>query len=342
MSLTEDPGSSAKAVDFNVRAQIKRSLAIERAAVEGLISRVGAEAEEAVRLLHECTGHVIVTGLGKAGAVARKLAATFSSTGTPSLYLHPVEALHGDLGVIQREDTVIVISNSGESPEIIELLPHIKRLGVKVIALTAGSQSTLAKESAVVLDVSVTSEADALGLAPTASTTAAMAMGDAIAAALMAVKGITREQYAAYHPSGSLGNLLAMRVEDIMIEGEQRPQVAQDVSVREAIFEMTSKRLGATFVVDGEGCLCGIMTDGDLRRLFQNTANPLDMAVKDAMISNPKWTTPDTLAVEALRLMENHNITVLPVLDEDNKPVSAIHLHDLVKAGLATWSSMND
>ncbi|MCP4639683.1 MAG: KpsF/GutQ family sugar-phosphate isomerase [bacterium] len=323
---------------MNIQEIVRQSLEIERDAVAALVDRVGDACERAVKLLHACSGRVLVTGVGKAGLVGRKLAATLSSTGTPAAFVHACEAAHGDLGMLCEDDVVIAVSNSGESRELVELLGHLKRLGVKIVALTGAVDSTLGSESDVVVDVGVEQEADTLGLAPTASTTAALAMGDALAAGLMSVKGFSEEQYARNHPGGSLGNLLLMRVEDLMVSSDRMPVVSADVVLRDAIYEMTSRRLGSTFVVDEDGVLVGIITDGDLRRLLQRNTDPLEMPAAEAMTRDPKRTRPDVLAIEAMQYMEDHKITVLPVVDATGRPLSAIHMHDLVKAGLALWS----
>ncbi|MBN2309479.1 MAG: KpsF/GutQ family sugar-phosphate isomerase [Candidatus Hydrogenedentes bacterium] len=323
---------------MDIQSVIRRSLAIERDAVAAVLEKVGEECERAVMALHACPGHVIVTGVGKAGLVGRKLAATLSSTGTAAVFLHAGEALHGDLGVVHDGDVVIAVSNSGESKEIVELLPYLRRLEITLIALTGVTSSSLARQSDIVIDVGVSCEADTLGLAPTASTTAAMALGDALAAGVMRVKRFTREQYARNHPGGSLGTLLLARVEDLMVARERTPAVSMDVTMRDAIYEMTSRRLGATFVIDERGKLVGIITDGDLRRLLQRDPNPLGLRVTEVMTRNPKRIRADALAVEAMRMMEDHVITILPVVDDEERPISAIHMHDLVKAGLALWS----
>lgn len=327
---------------LHIRDVVRRALEIECEGLQRLLERIGPAEEEAVGLIAAARGRVITTGMGKAGLIARKLAATLASTGTPAHFLHPTEAVHGDLGIVTPEDIVIAISNSGETREVVGILPYLRYAGVKVIALTGRTDSTLARQSDVVVDVGVAREADPLGIAPSASTTAALAMGDALAAAVMELKRFTRDQYARLHPGGSIGLALLARVRDLMTGGALAPSVDGRVSVREAICEMTSKRLGATFVVDEQGRLVGILTDGDLRRLFQARANPLEMRLDEVMTRAPKSIGPEAPAVEALRRMEDHAITVLPVVDEERRIVGAIHLHDLVKAGLALWSSAQE
>lgn len=324
---------------MDIESEIRKAIATAQDGLAEISKKVDASAAHAVTLLRECTGRVIVTGVGKTGLIGRKIAATFSSTGTPAFYIHPTEAIHGDLGAIHSNDLVMCISNSGESAEVVEILPHFREIGVQIIALTGVSSSTLGKKSDVVLDVGVSREADPLNLAPTASTTAALAMGDALAAALMTAKGITKEDYARNHPGGALGSVLLTRVRDHMVEAERAPIVDRDVSLKDAIQEMATKRLGATFVVDESGVLVGVFTDGDLLRLFEQESDPLGLSISDVMTTNPKSIAGDARAIDAMHLMEDHSITLLAVVDEHGKPVSAVHLHDLVKSGLALWSS---
>lgn len=314
---------------------IKQAIDLEVQALTDLRDKVDLHAAQAVELLYGCRGRVIVTGMGKAGLIGRKIAGTLASTGTPALFLHPADALHGDLGVVSRDDVVVALSNSGETEEVVRLLPHVRRFGVKVIALTGKSTSSLAKYSDVVIDVGVQREADPLGIVPTASTTAALAMGDALAAALLHLRGFAKEQFAIFHPDGSLGRRLLLRVRDIMHSGDELPRVLEQNSVRQAIYEMSTKRLGATFVITGKGELTGIFTDGDVRRLLQREDNPLELSVGDVMTITPKTVLPDALAAEALLTMEHHRITLLAVVDGNLRPVGALHLHDLLRAGLA-------
>ena len=320
---------------MDVLSEVKKTLQIEKEALEFVASKADHQAVAAVDLLCACSGRVIVTGMGKTGLIARKIAATLASVGTPAVFLHPADALHGDLGIVTSEDVILIMSNSGETEEVINLIPSLKRFGVKIIALTGNPASTIAAHSDVVIDVAVEKEADALALIPTASTTAALAMGDALASALVLKRGFTREQFAIFHPGGSLGKKLLWRVKDLMHTGASVPIVQDRVVVREAIYEMSLKKLGATFVVNQEGQLIGIFTDGDLRRLLQTSLNPLDLLVSDVMTRTPRTTQEESLAAECLRIMEDNAITLLPVVDSQGKPVGAIHMHDLIRAGLA-------
>jgi arabinose-5-phosphate isomerase len=315
--------------------EIRRVLAVERRAIEELEARIDHQAARAVELLLHCRARVIVTGMGKAGLIARKIAATLASTGSPAVFLHPAEASHGDLGIVTADDVLLCLSNSGETEEVNNLLPAVKRFGVQIIALTGNLQSTLARFSDVALDVGVAEEADRLGVAPTASTTAMLAMGDALAMALMQQRGFTREQFALFHPGGSLGRQLLLRVCDLMHAGAELPRVSPNVSVREAICEMSRKGLGTTLVVDADGSLAGIFTDGDVRRLLERESAPLDGPISAAMVCTPKSIAAQALAVEALRQMQQHKIAVLPVLDDEGRPCGIIHLQDLIRARLA-------
>lgn len=343
--------------DQEILEAMRTAIQIERDCLDAIIRRLDQSAVQAVNLIYETEGQVIVTGMGKAGLIGRKIAATLSSTGTPAFFLHPAEAIHGDLGIVSSRDVVLAVSNSGETEEIIQLLPHLKRFGVRIVALTGKPDSTLGRHSDVVVDVSVEREADPLDVAPTASTTAELAMGDALAAALVVKRGFRRDQYAIFHPGGSLGRKLLWLVQDLMHKGDDVPVADDGVRLRDAVLTMTSKRIGATFIVDPAGRLRGILTDGDLRRVFQADPNPMDRPIQEILsrledfrrerfrqtgrsmreykASEPKTVTPEMLAAEALRVMEELKITVLPVVDEENKPVGALHLHDLVKAGLA-------
>lgn len=314
---------------------VRRAIEIERDALSAMLDRVDDSVCQAVETLAGCRGRIIVTGIGKAGHVARKIAATLSSTGAPAFFLHPTEAIHGDLGVLAAEDVLMVISNSGESPEIVALLPHFKRFGVAVVCLTGKINSTLAKHANVVLDVSAPQEADPLDLAPTASTTTAMAMGDALAVALLKRRGFTREQFAIFHPGGSLGKKLLWTVNDLMHHGDELPTANLSASVADAVVLMSGKSLGCVFSVDDQSKLLGVFTDGDLRRLLESNREPLQLRLEDVMSHNPRSIHDGALAAEALRKMEDFAITVLPVLGEDRRLLGALHLHDLLKAGLA-------
>lgn len=276
----------------------------------------------------------MVTGMGKSGIVARKIVATLNSTGTPSLFLHPSDAVHGDLGMVRREDVIICISKSGDTLELHNLLPMLKRIGVPIISLVGNTSSKLAQSSDVVLDVSVKEEACPYDLAPTSSTTATLALGDALAMALLQKRNFTEEEFALYHPGGNLGKRLLLKVEEMMISGDAVPKVKREIPVRDAIFEITSKRLGATCVVDGDDKLVGIITDGDLRRLLQKTTDVAHITAEMMMTKHPKTIMKDTLAAVALQEMEAHSITQLVVVDGNHRPIGMIHLHELVKAGI--------
>ena len=314
----------------------KRVVRIEAEAVRALEGRIDEHFDRAVELIYSCKGRVIITGMGKSGIVARKIVATLNSTGTSAVFLHPSDAVHGDLGMVRKEDVVICISKSGDTEEIQELLPLFKRLGVKIISIVGTKRSHLEKQSDVALDVSVREEACPHDLAPTSSTTATIVMGDALAVALLQKRGFTKEDFAMFHPGGMLGKRLLLRVEELMTAGKDVPVVHEDVPLSDAIYTMTSKRLGATCVVDDARRLVGIITDGDLRRLLQQTNNIAGVTAAQAMTRNPKVVRPGLLAASALEEMEAFNITQLVVVADDHSPLGVIHLHDLVKAGLRT------
>jgi arabinose-5-phosphate isomerase len=307
----------------------KRVLRIEAEALTELLLRLDASFERAVELLLACKGRVVVIGMGKSGLIGRKIAATFSSTGTPSVFLHPAEAVHGDLGMLMRDDAVLAVSYGGETEEIAALLETIKRLGLRMIALTGHPQSTIGTASDVTLNVSVKEEACSLNLAPTASTTAAMAMGDALAVALLERRGFSPGDFAALHPGGRLGKKL-LRVENLMHSGDTMPRVPVAAKMPDVIYEISKKGLGMTTVVDGEGRLAGILTDGDLRRLMEKRgAATIDLIVGDCMNKAPRTLAPGELAGSALRIMEERHITSLVVVDVAGKPLGVVHLHDL-------------
>jgi arabinose-5-phosphate isomerase len=307
----------------------RRVLRIEAEAVGELIHRLDAQFERAVELLLACKGRVVVIGMGKSGLIGRKIAATFSSTGTPSVFLHPAEAVHGDLGMLMRDDLVLAVSYGGETEEIVSLLETIKRLGLRMVALTGHPQSTIAAVSDAVLDVSVKEEACSLNLAPTASTTATLAMGDALAISLLDRRGFGAGDFAALHPGGRLGKKL-LRVENLMHSGEAMPRVAVTAKMPDVIYEMSKKGLGMTTVVDADGRLAGILTDGDLRRLMQQRgAAAIELIVGDCVNRSPQTIAPGELAGGALRLMEERKITSLVVADADRRPLGVVHLHDL-------------
>jgi arabinose-5-phosphate isomerase len=312
----------------------RRVLEVEAEAVRGLIDRLGEGFVCAVEILRGCRGRVVLTGMGKSGFIAKKIAATLASTGTPALFLHPAEGVHGDLGMVIRGDVVMAISNSGETEELIQLLPAFKRLGVRLIALAGNPESTLARESDVVLNVGVAMEACPLNLAPTASTTAALAMGDALAVALLESRGIREEDFALIHPGGTLGRKLLLKVEDLMHGGDGLPLVNQGVPMREAIPIISGKRLGMAAVAGDEGRLVGIITDGDLRRALQRWPDLLDQPVHAVMTRGPKCIAKSELAARAVQIMEQQAITSLLIVDGAGRPEGVIHLHDLLRAGV--------
>ncbi len=321
-----------------MKEQAKRVLRIEADAVAALINRIDERFEQAVQMILDCEGRVVVTGMGKSGLIGKKIAATLASTGTPALFLHPAEGIHGDLGMVTRGDTVIALSNSGETEEIARMLPSLKRLEIKIIALTGNTESTLAKSSDVVIDVGVHEEACPLGLAPTASTTATLAMGDALAVALLDQRGFKEEDFACFHPGGTLGKKLLLRVRDLMHTGDDIPVVSEETLIKDAIYEISSKKMGITAVLNAGGELVGVISDGDLRRWMEKTEktgeNLLTKKARDIMTKNPKTAVKDALAAEAVAIMEKNSITCLIVLGPQAKPEGVIHLHDLLKAGV--------
>ncbi len=307
---------------------------IETSAVKGLLSQISDEFIRACHLINECKGRVVVIGMGKSGHIAGKIAATLASTGTPAFFVHPGEASHGDLGMITRQDVVLALSNSGETAEIITLLPLIKRLAVPMIAMTGRVDSTLVTFSSAHISHTVEKEACSLGLAPTASTTAALVMGDALAITLMAMRGFTRDDFALSHPGGSLGRRLLVQVADIMHTGCALPKVDETTSLMKALVEMTEKKLGMTTVVNKKGRLLGIFTDGDLRRLLEKSIDIESTLVSDVMIAPCQTIRQDILAAEAMQLMETKKINALVVVDDNDCVVGAINMHDLIHAGI--------
>ena len=322
----------------DVIRKAREVLDIEAGGIAAARDRVGEAFVRAVDILHDCTGKVIVTGVGKSGLVCHKIAATLASTGTPSFFLHAAEASHGDLGMIMRDDVVLAVSNSGESEEVLKMLPLIKRWGLRLIAMTGNSRSALAVSSDVILDVGVPEEACPLGLSPTASTTAALAMGDAIAVVLLERRGFKTEDFLLRHPGGALGRRLLLRTRDLMHRGEEIPLVSEDMPLKDVLLEITSKRLGVTGVVGPQSALVGIITDGDLRRCLARSDGKADILGRKAaelMTRDPKTIGADALAAEAVALMEKFSITSLFIKDEDSEqPRGIIHLHDLLKAGI--------
>ena len=312
----------------------KKVIRIEAEAVAGLEENLNSEFVHAVDVIYKSKGRVVLTGMGKSGLIARKIVATLNSTGTAAIYLHPTDALHGDLGMVRKEDVVIIISKSGVTEEIGKLLPMFKRMDVKLIAMSANPDSVLVRESNIFLNIAVKEEACPHDLAPTSSTTATLVMGDALSVALLEKRGFTVEDFAMLHPGGSLGKRLSLKIEEIMIKDNGIPVVTEHASIKDIILEMTSKRLGATCVVDNKGRLIGMITDGDLRRLLEKTMDIKDLTASDFMSKNPKVTQKDYLASFALQQMENYKITSLVVVDSSNKPIGILHLHELINLGL--------
>lgn len=312
----------------------KNVIRIEANAVANLEKSINQDFIKAIEIIYKSKGRVVLTGMGKSGLIARKIVATLNSTGTAAIYMHPTDALHGDLGMVRKEDVVIIISKSGSTDEISRLLPMFKRLGVKLIAMSGNPDTLLVKESDVFLNISVTEEACPHDLAPTSSTTATLVMGDALSVALLQKRGFTIEDFAFLHPGGSLGKRLSLKIEEIMIKGDGIPFVKETASIKDIILEMTSKRLGATCVVNKNGKLSGVITDGDLRRLLEKTMDVKNLVATDIMSKNPKVTDKDFLASFALQIMESHKITSLIVADREKKPIGIIHLHDLLNLGL--------
>ncbi len=312
----------------------KEVIKIEAEAVAGLQDSINKDFVDAVNTIFASSGRVVLTGMGKSGLIARKIVATFNSTGTAAIYLHPTDALHGDLGMVRSEDVVILISKSGETEEISNLLPMLKRLNVKLIAMCGNKNSKLAKECNIFLNIAVKEEACPYDLAPTASTTATLALGDALAVSLLKKRKFTEDDFAFLHPGGSLGKRLSLKIKEIMITGDKIPKVLEDSSIKDVIVEITGKRLGTTCVVDKENNLAGIITDGDLRRLLERTLEIKDLTAKDIMSRKPKVLKENYLASFALQQMENYKITSLIIIDDLNHPIGIVHLHELINLGL--------
>jgi arabinose-5-phosphate isomerase len=321
---------------LDIVEEAKRVLRVEAQSLLDLAERIDENFSRAVELLYHCKGKVVLMGMGKSGLVGRKIASTFASTGTPSFFLHPAEGLNGDFGMLAKEDLIIAISYSGETRELLEVLPLIKRYGNRLITLTGNENSTLSKAGDVNLDIRVKEEACPLGLAPTSSTTATLALGDALAVALMGKKDFKKEDFAILHPGGVLGKRLLLKVEDLMHVGKAFPMVSEKTLMKDAIFEITSKRLGVTAVCNTEGHLMGVITDGDLRRALEKFSDLFNREAFEVMTKNPKWIEKDALAAKAVQRMEEYSITSLFVFKkaEDKVPVGIIHLHDLLKAGV--------
>jgi len=321
----------------DILAEARRVLEIEADSIKEVGAKLGAAFEQAIELLLNCRGKVVISGLGKSGLVGRKIASTLASTGTPAVFLHPAEGVHGDLGVLARGDVAVLISNSGETEELVKIVSSIKRTGIKILALTGNPESTLARDADIFIDVGVSGEACPDNLAPTASTTALLSVGDALAVVLLKKRGFEREDFACLHPGGVIGKRLLLRVSDIMHIGEANPLVPDDANMQAAIVEMTGKGLGAVSVVDRAGVLSGVITDGDLRRaLARHGGDLLEKPVIEVMTSEPVTIKGDRLAVEAVRLMEDRpsQISVLPVIDAERRAVGLLRLHDLLQAGV--------
>ncbi len=314
-------------------SKAKEVIRIEADAVRGLEEKINDDFAEAVEIIYKSRGRVVLSGMGKSGLIARKIVATMNSTGTAAIYMHPTDALHGDLGMVRKEDIVILLSKSGGTEELLNLVPLFKRLGVFIIGLLGSTNSRIAGLCDIILDVGVKEEACPHDLAPTASTTAALVMGDALAIALLEKRDFTPEDFALLHPGGSLGKRLSLKISEIMTAGSDVPIVRESTSIKDTIYEITSKRLGTTTVVDADGDLLGIITDGDIRRLLEKTLDLRNLRAMDVMTKNPKTINGNYLASFALQQMEKYNITSL-VVEDSKKPVGIVHLHDLVKLGL--------
>ena len=332
MAQSDRKSRSTKASDILADAQ--RVLEIEARAIHALIGRLDERFVKAVDTLVRCKGKVVVSGMGKSGQIGQKIAATLASTGTSSFFVHPAEGVHGDLGMLARRDVLVAISNSGETQELLQLLPFVKRLGIPVISMTGRMNSTLAKNSDVALDVSVAEEACPMGLAPTASTTATLALGDALAVALLQKREFKAEDFARFHPGGSLGRRLLVKVKDLMHADPEIPIVQGTVGGMAAMLEMTAKKLGMTTVVDQDGALLGVITDGDVRRFIQRGTDLVNTTAKELATANPKTIGPDELAAKAVEMMERFSITTLVVTEDGHTIQGVVHLHDLLKNGI--------
>src|SRR5690606_31815140 len=324
MSQTSNPIQSAQ-----------RTIRLELEAIQTLLQRINGDFVRACELILACKGRVVVVGMGKSGHIGRKIAATLASTGTAAFFVHPGEASHGDMGMITRDDVVLALSNSGTTSEIVTLLPLIKRLGITLISMTGNPDSPLARAAAVNLDAGVSQEACPLNLAPTSSTTVTLVLGDALAVALLEARGFTAEDFAISHPSGTLGRRLLLQVGDVMHKGDRVPRVTRETTLLNALSEISAKGFGMTIVVDDTDTIIGIFTDGDLRRALDRGEDVRSVMIGEVMTHSPLTSRPDTLAAEALTVMENHKITAIVVANEKNQPVGVLHMHDLLSAGLA-------
>lgn len=327
--------SLVKTVDQNIIEKGKSVIRLEARALEKLIDQVDASFERAVQLIRNAHGRVIVTGIGKSGIVGRKIAATLTSTGTAAFFLHPTEGAHGDLGMVLKDDVVICISKSGNTEELAQLIPIFKRIGVPIIAITANPESELAQKSDVTINIGVVEEACPFDLAPTASTTATMAIGDALAVALLELRNFSLEDFARLHPGGAIGRKLLLRIDDVMSTGERLPRVRPETLLKDAIMEITSKRFGATSVVNGNDHLLGIITDGDVRRLIEKRKDLWDLRAVEVMTRNPITVKTGILAADAFNVMKIRAINTILVVDAENRLVGIVHIHDLLKAGIS-------
>lgn len=319
---------------MDILARARHFIETEAKAVAGLTSVLGPSFEEAVNAMLHCRGRVICVGMGKAGLIARKIAATLASTGTPAFFVHPAEAIHGDLGMITADDVILSLSNSGQTEEVVRIIPFFKHVGATMIAITSRSESDLARHSDIPLILDIDKEACPLNLAPTSSTTAMLVLGDTLALTLLEARGFGPEDYAIFHPGGALGRRLLTKVGDIMHSGDENPIVTQNVTIKQAVIEMTSKKLACTTVVDDSGRLAGFFTDGDLRRyLFEGNAD-LEVPISTVMTRNPRTVNPAMMAVKALEILRQYKIIELPVVDENQMPIGLIHLHDITRAGI--------
>jgi len=318
----------------NFKKIVQREMLLEADAIKKAAKKVNKNVEKAISFICECNGKLVTTGMGKSGLIARKISATFASTGTTSIYLHPAEGIHGDLGILQREDVVLALSHSGNTQELISIIPYIKFNKIPLIAITGNIESMLAKNADIVIDASIDKDIEPFGLVPTASTAVQLSIGDALAVAVLNRKGFEVNDFALIHPGGTIGKKLLMKISDLMHSGKENPVVDETVDVNKAILEMTSKGLGCTLVISKKNKLVGLITDGDLRRFLSLGMTDLSTSVRKAMTVNPKRMHPDELAVEALNLMEKHKITMLPIVNEKDEPVGLLHMHDLVKAGV--------
>jgi len=320
---------------MSIIEEAKRVLKVEAEAVLSLMDNIGASFEEAVEVIFSCKGKLVIAGMGKSGLICQKIASTMASTGTPAFFLHPAEGVHGDLGVLAKGDVVMAVSNSGETEEVIRILPVIRRLGLKLITIAGKPESTLARRGDVFLNVTVREEACPLGLAPTASTTATLALGDALAVALMYRRGFKEEDFAFFHPAGSLGKSLLLKVSDVMHSGDRVPVVYENTSVKDAIYEMSSKGFGVTAVLSEKEDFVGVVSDGDLRRALERDGNIINEIAADIMTKNPRKISPDALAAKALSFMEARKITSLFVdAHGRGRPIGIVHLHDLLQSGV--------